>query len=94
MPKSDWIPKAAAGQCPGCGCSELVAGPVGGASRNVYCPNCHEGWNLHGATMGTVVSVDALGPVTHDTILWALKVYRDDQPFRLRRSENDNMAGE
>lgn len=62
-----------AGECPECGSTEMVAGPWGGASRNIFCPHCMTRWNAHGVAYG-IVGVDMVGPCTaadlehaHDT---------------------------
>jgi hypothetical protein len=77
-----WLEDIRESRCPHCGLQELVAGPWGGASRNVYCPHCVIGWNLHAVNYG-VVSVDRLGPVEESTIDFARRRYPDEQPWRM-----------
>lgn len=68
-------------RCPRCERQELVAGPWGGCSRNLYCPHCFIGWNIHAPHWG-IIGVDCIGPVTQEKIDWARGVY-PDQPWRL-----------
>lgn len=77
-----WLHDIRDSRCPHCGLRDLVAGPVGGESRNLYCPHCVIGWNVHAVKWG-VVSVDRLGPVDELMILFARRRYPDDQPWRM-----------
>lgn len=76
-----WITRARAGLCPACGLGDLIAGPWGGASRNVFCTHCMVRWNLHGVAYG-IIEVDHAGTATPEDVQHARNVYRD-QPFRL-----------
>lgn len=55
------------GACPGCGAAGLIPGPRGGASQNVYCASCRQGWNLHGIFYG-IVGLESIGRVSDDLI--------------------------
>ena len=79
--QSELIAAARKGCCPGCGFDKLIAGPWGGASRNVYCAQCHSIWNLHGINYG-IVRVDFEGPCTDSHIAHAMRTYPQDQPFK------------
>jgi hypothetical protein len=67
-----------AGRCPDCNVNDLVAGPWGGASRNLYCPHCLITWNAHGVNYG-VVRVDRGDEITSATIEWARRVYGNER---------------
>src|SRR5262245_52205448 len=90
-----WRARARDGRCPTCDKRELVAGPKGGASRNVYCPSCRTGWNFHGVSLGVIVKVEPLGPVSLNTIVWARRTYPDEQPWRLPgAADSETLQGE
>jgi hypothetical protein len=40
--------------CPGCGAAGLIPGPRGGASQNMFCGQCGQGWNVHGVDYGVM----------------------------------------
>jgi len=77
-----WLEDIRDSRCPHCGLQDLAAGPWGGASRNVYCPHCVIGWNVHAVNFG-VIGVDCLGPIHESQIEFARRRYPDDQPWRL-----------
>lgn len=79
-------------RCPDCGQQELVAGPKGGASRNVYCPHCLRGWNIHGVDYG-VIGVDSIGRVEESYIEFARKMYPADQPWRMPHHDQNWRRG-
>jgi len=67
-----------AGRCPDCGDEQMIAGPWGGASRNLYCAVCLSAWCAHGIKYG-VISVQPVGKITRDVIEWAKRVYHDER---------------
>ena len=86
-----WLEDCRDSRCPKCGLKDLIAGPWGGASRNVYCPHCLRGWNLHGVRYG-IVSVENLGEVSEDQIAFAVAQYPNEQPWRLKPLETPGIA--
>lgn len=78
-----WINYAREGRCPHCLHGDLVAGPWGGMSRNVYCPTCMIRWNLHGVPYG-IIAVDFEGNCAQQDIASAQARYPDEQPFALK----------
>lgn len=78
----EWIDRARQGRCPNCDRDGLVAGPKGGASRNVFCPSCMVRWNLGGVDFG-IITVDYEGACTEADIAHAQAMYPNDQPFKV-----------
>jgi|307.fasta_scaffold618397_2 hypothetical protein len=77
-----WLEDIRESRCPHCGLQDLVAGPIGGASRNLYCPHCVIGWNVHAVNFGCI-GVQSLGPIDETLILFARRRYPDEQPWRM-----------
>lgn len=69
------------GRCPDCNHGELVAGPWGGASRNIFCPMCMVRWNFHGVSHG-IVAVEHGGECDQGDLDHAIERYPGDQPFK------------
>jgi len=80
LARPEWIERARQGRCPHCDRDGLIAGPWGGASRNVFCLFCMVRWNFGGVNYG-IVSVDYEGACSAPDITHAQTIYADDQPF-------------
>lgn len=80
----DWIMNARYGRCPQCRSRELVAGPWGGLSRNVFCSTCMIRWTFHAVSHG-IVQVTNEGECSPDEIDFARQRYPSDQPWRPMR---------
>jgi len=75
-----WLEAIRDSRCPQCARRELIGGPWGGASRNLYCPRCMICWTAHGIRFG-IAFVDCEGPITADQLHFARRRY-GRQPWR------------
>src|SRR5262245_1477438 len=62
------------GTCPKCHGATLIAGPWGGASRNIFCESCLTRWNAHAVNYG-IIACDDEGPCAVEDIEHAKRTY-------------------